>query len=689
MSRFTDILDMSMTAGRVQILTNFPVEVIISILHHCHYRTILRFSMSTVAYRAGSQRIGNASIDRSANANVDYRLILQELKDYQDAWLNLRLGPESVKSLPALDDSPVHHLRDGKYIGIFHERTPGDGQVGVYRPFDHIQVADLNTLALPPPLKLREFHAFTADPKQNLTVLIEYDGQWFMFQHIYIHFYDITTGQPHPLAHFPILTVQLTEFSESTVPAYGGSRAIVMGDLLIVSLLGHGSANILIWNWQRGTLLGQIQHMTRCERPIFLDRNHLVLCSFIPPSNSQLDSAREDQIGLLVYRIPSLATGKPQYPPTNPVKIYTANHIRINPMLVAEFPKVQPMYKITMYETEEPLALPGDLVFNKSAEVGLTDRTNPIIILPYYSIFVNTNFIINYLSDNSSKGCARIPWAHWGPASTRWFSNGELSSAVTRGGFDVPYPHGSLHLGYAKENTGFTPTLTTHEFNPQIVRRHMLSSNNKERFDENNYGSGCTVDDHPKNSSSSNAGTNIYREPPKVVAESTVMHIGFEHPIESNLPYLIGPGVELENPYRCVVWRIHNDYLVGTTCRKAYKVLRESISLQLHIELEVNGLEIASIDQSSNAGPDYRSILRELKGYQDAWVNLRFEPEPIKHLSKLEGHRLHKLRHQTHFGAFYQPTHENDGASRYSGPFDHIQIAKLDSLAAPIALRFI
>ncbi|KAF8752795.1 hypothetical protein RHS01_07224 [Rhizoctonia solani] len=177
--------------------------------------------------------------------------ILQELKDYQDAWLNLRLGPESVKSLPALDDSPVHHLRDGKYIGIFHERTPGDGQVGVYRPFDHIQVADLNTLALPPPLKLREFHAFTADPKQNLTVLIEYDGQWFMFQHIYIHFYDITTGQPHPLAHFPILTVQLTEFSESTVPAYGGSRAIVMGDLLIVSLLGHGSANILIWNWQR------------------------------------------------------------------------------------------------------------------------------------------------------------------------------------------------------------------------------------------------------------------------------------------------------------------------------------------------------------------------------------------------------------------------------------------------------
>ncbi|KAF8734556.1 A Receptor for Ubiquitination Targets, partial [Rhizoctonia solani] len=594
MSRFTDILDMSMTAGRVQMLTNFPAEVIISILHHCHYRTILRFSMtSRKAYKVVRESISLqlhielevngleiASIDRSANANVDYRLILQELKDYQDAWLNLRLGPESVKSLPALDDSPVHHLRDGKYVGIFHEQTPGDGQVGVYRPFDHIQVADLNTLALPPPLKLRKFHAFTADPKQNLTVLIEYDGQWFMFQRIYIHFYDITTGQPHPLAHFPILTVQLTEFSESTVPAYGGSRAIVMGDLLIVSLLGHGSANILIWNWQRGTLLGQIQHMTRCERPIFLDRNHLVLCSFIPPSNSQLDSAREDQIGLLVYRIPSLATGKPQYPPTNPVKIYTANHIRINPMLVAEFPKVQPMYKITMYETEEPLALPGDLVFNKSAEVVRShittlslclflqgpdrDRTNPIIILPYYSIFVNTNFIINYLSDNSSEGCVRIPWAHWGPTSTRWFSNGELSSAVTRGGFDVPYPHGSLHLGYAKENTGFTPTLTTHEFNPQIVRRHMPSSNNKERFDENNYGSGCTVDDHPKNSSSSNAGTNIYREPPKVVAESTVMHIGFEHPIESNLPYLIGPGVELENPYRCVVWRIHNDYLVGT-----------------------------------------------------------------------------------------------------------------------------
>ncbi|CAE6494042.1 unnamed protein product [Rhizoctonia solani] len=146
-------------------------------------------------------------------------------------------------------------------------------------------------------------------------------------------------------------------------------------------------------------------------------------------------------------------------------------------------------------------------------------------------------------------------------------------------------------------------------------------------------------------------------------------------------------------PIEVLVSMLHHCHYItilrfSMTCRKAYKVLRESISLQLHIELEVNGLEIASIDQSSNAGPDYRSILRELKGYQDAWVNLRFEPEPIKHLSRLEGHRLHKLRHQTHFGAFYQPTHENDGASRYSGPFDHIQIAKLDSLAAPIALRF-
>ncbi|KAH7333867.1 hypothetical protein B0J17DRAFT_116983 [Rhizoctonia solani] len=50
-------------------------------------------------------------------------------------------------------------------------------------------------------------------------------------------------------------------------------------------------------------------------------------------------------------------------------------------------------------------------------------------------------------------------------------------------------------------------------------------------------------------------------------------------------------------------------------CKRSHRIVCHSTSLQLHIELEINGLEI--VDRSSTAGASYASILEELKGYQN------------------------------------------------------------------------
>lgn len=56
----------------------------------------------------------------------------------------------------------------------------------------------------------------------------------------------------------------------------------------------------------------------------------------------------------------------------------------------------------------------------------------------------------------------------------------------------------------------------------------------------------------------------------------------------------------------------HGNY---QTCKKHLEIVTNSISLQLHIELEANGLEI--IEGIPNGNPDYSTILKELRRYRD------------------------------------------------------------------------
>ncbi|KAG8699660.1 hypothetical protein FRC11_013567, partial [Ceratobasidium sp. 423] len=68
----------------------------------------------------------------------------------------------------------------------------------------------------------------------------------------------------------------------------------------------------------------------------------------------------------------------------------------------------------------------------------------------------------------------------------------------------------------------------------------------------------------------------------------------------------------------------HKEILRFAATSKRYcKVIANSVSLQLHIELEENGLEIITGTRKGNA--TYSLLLDELVRYRDAWLNLMFE----------------------------------------------------------------
>ncbi|KAG8771488.1 hypothetical protein FRC12_003581, partial [Ceratobasidium sp. 428] len=58
----------------------------------------------------------------------------------------------------------------------------------------------------------------------------------------------------------------------------------------------------------------------------------------------------------------------------------------------------------------------------------------------------------------------------------------------------------------------------------------------------------------------------------------------------------------------------------STACKKYYEIMSGSVVLQLRIELKANGLRIAQ--DLSEDGQDHLSLLRKLRRYRDAWLDL-------------------------------------------------------------------
>ncbi|KAF8752796.1 hypothetical protein RHS01_07223 [Rhizoctonia solani] len=71
---------------------------------------------------------------------------------------------------------------------------------------DRTQVVALGSSDIPPPTNFQKKFAFCEpDPQQDLAVLVEDEQQ--SSQVVRFHLHSLTTGQPHPVAEHPIITV--------------------------------------------------------------------------------------------------------------------------------------------------------------------------------------------------------------------------------------------------------------------------------------------------------------------------------------------------------------------------------------------------------------------------------------------------------------------------------------------------
>ncbi|KAG9124138.1 putative ATP-dependent RNA helicase DHR1, partial [Ceratobasidium sp. 392] len=76
---------------------------------------------------------------------------------------------------------------------------------------------------------------------------------------------------------------------------------------------------------------------------------------------------------------------------------------------------------------------------------------------------------------------------------------------------------------------------------------------------------------------------------------------------------------------RILLFCTYRDVLAfSSACKKHHSIIYSSASLQLHIELEANGLQIAALSPDNTK--DHPSLLEQLRQYRDTWLDLSLGP---------------------------------------------------------------
>ncbi|CAE6521876.1 unnamed protein product [Rhizoctonia solani] len=88
----------------------------------------------------------------------------------------------------------------------------------------------------------------------------------------------------------------------------------------------------------------------------------------------------------------------------------------------------------------------------------------------------------------------------------------------------------------------------------------------------------------------------------------------------------------------------------AATCKAYCELVAQSTSLQLHIELEANGLELVKVLKQDTT---YSMILEDIKKFRDPWYNLDFR-EPVKRPLRETRGILWRLRQGFYIKAFSQ-----------------------------------
>ncbi|KAH7311778.1 hypothetical protein B0J17DRAFT_381187 [Rhizoctonia solani] len=413
-------------------LEHVSPEVIIHILHHSEYSTILRFAATCKTYyeliaQSTSLQLhielesnGLELVKGSSKGDATYWEILEDLRRFHDAWLDLKVGHPIVRPL-GRSDMLLWELREGFYVKGF-SRSGGNYA-------DTLQFVPLDAaIPDPPPIAFDfSFNEFTVDPAQGLVAIMFRDQDQDLQSILHIHLCSSTTGLAHPLAQYPKLTAEF----ESICRVYVSDFAIeIMGDMLLTRISRNSACiyEVLIWNWKSGTFLTRISSRIGICDTFFLDRQHLVLQTATCSSHTHLDT-----LALLVYAIPNGDSAHNDFPREY---LKVADLSVAQPILRLEFPQINQSFVISVNGFllhSDPV--PGRILYTKSAAFSCSYATTLGMAFsfgqvnggwdepPYYRVFVDGKFLLDQIHSNANvHGETRVlPWTSWGIYVTRWF----------------------------------------------------------------------------------------------------------------------------------------------------------------------------------------------------------------------------------------------------------------------------
>ncbi|CAE6404522.1 hypothetical protein ACGC1H_002052 [Rhizoctonia solani] len=546
-------------------------EVIIQILHFCKYSTILRLAATCKVYhKLVTQSISlQLHIELEANGlelvkgsfarNATYSVILDDLKRFRKAWLDLDLAKPIVRSV-GKSHTLLWELREGFYIQAF-------SQSGV-RHADALQFVPLDSETPNPPPLLFDFpfDQFTVDPGQELIALAS--RNLGLFTTIFIDLCSISTGRAHSLAQCPRLTAEF-DFER---PFFTLAIAIeIMGNVLLTSV-SHPRLHtyeLLIWDWRSGNVLSRISSRQGICDFTFLDQQHLAIMS-ATRTEPHLEVLRS--LELLVY---ALSDGTNSRSDNSGGQIQVADIVASQPILRLAFPPIQESSKISetaFFLQSDPT--PGRIIYQRSAAFACSythtlsmtfrlSRVNTGWESPdCYQVFLDGRSLLEQVCTSSST-TVPVPWASWGIGATRWFLtprrpdywNRLMSSSrfICRLS-DQPY---YCILDFSSTNANWFPGRTFKSHPARLDQPEGANAIVSRRFEDLRE----LDKEIYRRSADWTPGHKLFVTAVGADSPSTIIGPGFEEPIMSQLQYQIVCRMNHESDHQG--WQINGDCVVG------------------------------------------------------------------------------------------------------------------------------
>ncbi|KEP46733.1 F-box-like domain protein, partial [Rhizoctonia solani 123E] len=542
-------------------------------LSHLPYYSIFDFSPLSVS-RSGTQltQLHSDTIPSDGGLGMGHRF--GSLLRFSDGHL-----PDFLAELPSRPE-PFVAIIGSDDPSIMDASNPGFGEPITsrlpYRLVYAIQFIPLDSESPdPPPLMFDfKFNEFTVDPEQGLIAMICRADDFDLGNTCDIHLCSSATGLAHPLAQYPKLTVAF----DYPLPPFSSQFALeIMGHRLLTKAAHSGANNyeLLIWDWRHGALLHRISSREGMCDFTFLDQRHLVVLSV---TRSNPDRAILNKFALMIYAITWDASLQ--------IAANTA-HVRVEDISISEpilhlaFPRLRESVRIRekgLFLRSDPT--PGRTIYANSAAFSCP-RANTLSISlssdgPWtsgeprsYRIFVDGGYLLDLIRTNSGNVTSVVPWSAWG-VNTRWFTAPEDPS------YWICWMSGSRYVRPLSQ----PPYYCVFEFSSPTVGRFQ----------------GHSARSSP---ASSDVDTGV---------GALEMNNGFGDlgRLDNYLLDVLADTASGSDP---------PEPIIVTTCKVYYELVARSISLQLHIELEVSGLELVKGSFKRNA--DYFAILKDLQRFRD------------------------------------------------------------------------